>query len=186
MDSRLDALFRTTFQPAQQTDTWQGIRREEPQGEHSKKNTYKHQDEKLEEEDHATLSVMALHEFLKNLLIQAGEKMAWNVEQTMPPEDTDQAITAPLRSASATAARAYQTTARAVAGQSIDFSERPINTQTPSGPSITLSADELRTIHQLIQDIEDLGRRGISSIPLLPAETFLQSLELGVRAVSGA
>ena len=184
MDSKLDSIFRTNLQPAQQTDTWQGIRREDSQNDQHKKSTYKHKDDDESGEDQATLSVQALHEFLKNLLQQAGEKMQPAIAQIMPEDDMSDGEPAPFNPASAHAARAYQTTARAAPGQRIDFSERPsVATQTPQGPAITLSAEELRVIHKLIEDIEALGLRGIASIPLVPADSFLKSLILGVAAV---
>lgn len=186
MDSKLDSIFRTNLQPAQQTDTWQGIRREDQQGDQRKKGTYKHKDDDEFGEDQATLSVQALHEFLKNLLLQAGEKIPSGIAQIMPDDEMNDGEPAPFNPASAHAARAYQTTARATPGQRIDFSERPpAATQTPQGPAITLSAEELRVIHKLIEDIETLGQQGIASIPLVPADSFLKSLILGVAAVSG-
>jgi hypothetical protein len=185
MDSKLDSLFRTTFQPAQQTDTWQGIRREEPHNEQNKKKPRKEKEDGEFGDDEATLSVQALYEFLKNILTQAGEKMPGTIAQTMPDEELDDAPR-PVNPASAHAARAYQTTARSAPGQRIDFSERPAGVaSTPAGPALTLSAEELRTIHKLLDDIESLGRRGIGAIPLIPAESFLLSLALGVKAASG-
>jgi hypothetical protein len=180
MDSRLDSLFRTTFQPAQQTDTWQGIRREEPQNEGRKKSPHKNSAEEETEEDYATLSVLALHEFLKNLLQQAGEQQSWTIAQTLPPEEDGRAAT-PLNTASASAARAYQATAKSAPGQSVDFSERISGAAPAATAPIKLSAEELRIIHQLLDDIEALGHRGITTIALHPAENFLQSLVIGVR-----
>lgn len=187
MDSKLDSIFRTTFQPAQQTDTRQGIKRDDHQEQGRKDSGYRHKDDDEFGEDQATLSVQALHEFLKNLLMQAGEKMPAAIAQIMPDEDEmDGAHPAPQDRAAAHAARAYQTTARAAPGQSIDFSERPAAaSQTPQGPAITLSAEELRVIHKLIEDIEALGQRGIAAIPLIAADNFLESLILGVEAASG-
>lgn len=185
MDSRLDSLFRTTFQPAQQTDTRQGIRREEPQHDQQKKQKKKDGENAESGDDEATLSVQALHEFLRNILTQAGEKMPSGIHQTMPEEDRS-ASSRPADPASAHAALAYQTAARATPGRRIDFSERPGAAATPAGPAITLSAEERRTVHKLLEDIEALGQRGIGAIPLIPADSFLHSLVLGVAAVSGA
>jgi hypothetical protein len=185
MDSKLDSLFRTTFQPAQQTDTWQGIRREEPHNDQQKKHSRKEQHDDEFGDDQATLSVQALHEFLKNILAQAGEKMPAQIAQTIPEDELD-GDPRPYNEASAHAARAYQNTARHTPGQRIDFSERPAGAaETPTGPAITLSAEELRIIHSLIDDIEALGQRGIGAIPLIPAGSFLQSLVLGVKSASG-
>lgn len=186
MNSKLDSLFRTTFQPAQQTDTWQGIRREESHHDKQKKHQHKQEQDDEFGADKATLSVQALHEFLKNILTQAGEKMPAQLAHILPEEEMD-GEPRPYNEASAHAARAYQNTARHTPGQRIDFSERPAAStqQEATVPAIVLSADELRTIHKLIEDIEDLGQRGIGIIPLIPADNFLQSLTLGVAAASG-
>ncbi|MDB5490963.1 MAG: hypothetical protein JWO78_812 [Micavibrio sp.] len=185
MDSKLDSLFRTNFQPTQQTDTWQGIRREEPHDDRQKKNKRKAKEDDEFGDDEATLSVLALHEFLKNLLTQAGEKMPETLAQTLPDEELGDGPR-PYDPASAHAAKAYQTTARAAPGQRIDFSEHPAGAATaPPGPAIALSAEELRLMHKLLDDIEALGQRGIGFIPLVPADSFLESLALGVQAVSG-
>ena len=183
MDSKLDSLFRTTFQPTQQTDTWQGIRREEPHDDREQNHPKKESEKDEFGDDEATLSVQALHEFLKNILTQAGEKMPATLAQTIPDDELDGPRQ--IDPASAHAALAYQNTARHTPGQRIDFSERlPAAASAPSGPAITLSAEELRIIHKLIDDIEALGQRGIGAIPLIPAESFLRSLALGVEAAT--
>lgn len=188
VDSRLDSLFRATFQPAQQIDARLDIRREEPENEQKKKNK-KEKDESGEYgEDITTLSVVALHEFLKNLLQQAGGQFIGTAGETLQSHEGIPEDHAPIDPASAKAAQAYQTTARATPGRSIDFSDHG-NTaqpqgQTPQGPAIELGAEDLRIIHTLIEDVEALGKRGIAEIAIHPAESFLQSLVMGVKEAS--
>ncbi len=44
-----------------------------------------------------------------------------------------------------------------------------------------LKADELRTMHQLIHELDLLARKGVESLTIEKADTFLESLVLAVR-----
>lgn len=181
MDSRLDAIFRTGFQPAEKTDTWQGLKREEKTGER-KSRGHDREDEKAKApEDDAAISVAALHNFLLMLLEQSKPQG----EAPAPPATAAESELSPapspeMRRASA-AASAYQTTARTTAPRSsVSLSDTP---PPPSaGPAIALSIEEQRRIHRLLADVETLAARGIPTITLQKADTFLESLAKGVAA----
>ena len=185
MDSRLDSLFRTNFQPAQKSDTRQEIRREEPQDDRPKKDRQKKSDQPAGDDDVTTLSIVALHEFLKNLLKQSGESFFSTAGETLLSQEPGEHTDIPANPASAHAAHAYQVAARALPGQSIDFSDHRPTQPASTTPAIALSTDDLRTIHKLIEDVEALGKRGIAVIALREADSFLHSLVKGVEEASG-
>ncbi len=184
VDSRLDSIFRTTFQPAERTDTRQGIRREEPPNDQRRRHHEKQEHKETPPEDNATLSVIALHGFLNTLLLRAGEQPERSSSHAtgagqefvniVPDGDNNKAA--------ARAANAYQTTARSAPGAHINLSDSPPAATVPEGHALPLSAEELRVIHQLLHDVGILAERGIGTINLPPAERFLDSLAMGVRA----
>jgi hypothetical protein len=180
MDSRLDSIFRTNFQPAERADTWLGIRREEPQNDQRRKHSGKQIREEEETEDAATLSVLSLHGFLKMLLVQAGEQPSPPSSPAAPPERDHPVSENNASRAAARAANAYQNTARAAPGSHIDLTETAPSPAS-AGPALALSGEELRVIHQLLRDVETLAERGTATINLHPGDRFLDSLAIGVR-----
>jgi hypothetical protein len=172
MDSKLDSIFRTRFHPAEKTDTWLGIRRQDPQDDRPGKDHEDKEDNPEFGEDNTTLSVTALHGFLNSLLQQTGETQS-APEQPAPPPPT-QAAQPGYRAA----ANAYQTASHSGGPALINRTDLP---PTPSAaPSVSLSDDELQTIRRLLRDVEKLARYGGQMITLRPAATFLDSLALGV------
>jgi len=176
MDSRLDAIFRTGFRPMEKTDTWQGISREEQTDAHKRR-----EHEQKEKQDDATsddtvLSTRALHNFLLMLLLKAGETSP--APAVSAPATARPAAPGPGAQRASQAAGAYQNTARA-SSPAVSLTDLP--PQEPSGPPISLSAEELRRIHMLLKDVETLAERGIATITLRPAEDFLQSLSDAVK-----
>lgn len=181
MDSRLDSIFRTGFQPAEKTDTWQGLKREEKTGDRKSRDRDRKAETAKAPEDDATISVPALHNFLLMLLEQSkpqGETPAPTpaaVDSELSPAPSPE-----MRRASA-AASAYQTTARTTAPRSsVALSDTP--PPSSAGPAIALSIEEQRRIHRLLADVESLAARGIPTITLQKADTFLESLARGVAA----
>lgn len=177
---KLDAIFRTNLFVTERTDTSMGIRRKDPEDERHPKD---HKDQKEDDEfgeDHTTLSVSALHGFLNSLLQQAGQASSEpvpatdTVPQTPPPPPT------PAQSGYRAAANAYQSTAQAGTHSAIPLNDPPPPDQG-GAPPIVLSQEELRSIDRLLHDVEKLAARGVATITLYPAETFLQSLSLGVN-----
>lgn len=182
---KLDAIFRTGFHSVEKSDTWLGIRRQD-QGEERKPRDRAPKDEDGEfGEDHMSLSVVALHGFLHQLLQQAGAEQDQeqspliaeiNPELSETPTQDDPRYRA--------AASAYQSTAQSTNRPALNLSaadHAPAN-----APPLTLSAEELRTIHVMLGDVNILVERNIATITLRPAPTFLQSLGDGVREALGA
>jgi hypothetical protein len=117
------------------------------------------------------------------LLAQSGE----NHPPATPPNDALPEKTAalpsqnPESSRAATAANAYETTARSSQpGAAITLADTPPPVQT--GPPILLSAEERASIRALLHEVEILAQQGLSEITLRPAENFLQSLKNAVHA----
>lgn len=180
MDSKLDSIFRTNFQPAERADTWLGIRREEPQNDQRRKHAGKQIRKEEEIEDAATLSVLSLHGFLKMLLIQAGEQPSPPSLPAASPERDHPVPESNASRAAARAANAYQNTARAAPGSHIDLTETAPSPAS-TGPALALSKEELRIIRQLLRDVEILAERGTATIDLRPGSRFLDNLAIGVR-----
>lgn len=170
MDSKLDSIFRTRFHPAEKSDTWMGIRRHDPDDERRKKDREEKEDNPEFGEDNTTLSVTALHGFLMSLLPQDGAVQA----APAAPEPSEPA-TAPYRAA----ASAYQTAASSGRPSSVSMTDTP--PPSAAAPIAALSEDELRTVRQLLRDVEKLARYGGQTITLRPAATFLESLAMGVE-----
>lgn len=181
---RLDSIFRTNLYVTERTDTSMAIRRRDPQDDRQPKGGQEREEDSEFGEDHTTLSVSALHGFLNSLLQQAGQA------PHNPGQLADETATSPTppppspaQSGYRAAASAYQSTAQAGTPSAIALNDPP---PPPVTPSVTLSAEELRTIDRLLHDVETLAARGVATINLHPAENFLQSLSLGVSEALGA
>ncbi|MGZ9108876.1 MAG: hypothetical protein ACXW4B_08670 [Micavibrio sp.] len=174
MDSKLDSIFRTRFHPAEKSDTWLGIRRQDPQDDRPEKDRKDKEDDPEFGEDNTTLSVTALHGFLSTLLQQSGE-----AQTTPAPTPENPSAHAPAQPGYRAAASAYQTASQSGGPTLINRTDTPPPAASAS-PAITLSDDELQTIRRLLRDVEKLARYGGQMITLRPAATFLDSLALGV------
>lgn len=179
MDSKLDTLFRTAFRPAEKTDAWLGISRHDPDQPQRKKDENHRKESAETSTDAATISVPALHAFLKDLLQQATA--ANNPSGVLHPAEREPAPQQPVNNQAAHAVAAYQNTARHTPGGHIKLSEQA-PAQSPQGQTINLNQEEVRKIHCLLEDVQTLANRGISVITIEKAETFLESLAAGVRA----
>ena len=182
---KLDSIFRTNLYVTERTDTSMAIRRRDPQDDRQPKGGREREEDSEFGEDHTTLSVSALHGFLNSLLQQAGQapqnpgQLADETAAAAPPPSPP----SPAQSGYRAAASAYQSTAQAGTPSSIALNDPP---PPPTAPSLTLNAEELRTIDRLLHDVEMLAARGVATINLHPAENFLQSLSLGVSEALGA
>lgn len=177
MVSHLDSLFRAGFRPLEKTDTWQGIRREEETDPHKRKQRERQEKDDTPVTDDTVLSVAALHSFLVMLVEQATP-----AETRAPPPVVD-SRPAPQSLSQATcttyAASAYQSGARTAPGELLSRSDMP-PPASPVAPALALSVDDLRQIHTLIADVQHLAERGVTTITLRPAGSFLESLRNGV------
>lgn len=176
MFSQMGPLFKTALRQAERTDARLEIRRDE------KDNPAKKHDRQEDEadtnafwEDTTAVSVEALRAFLIGFLKEQGEKLneSERLNIITPPEP--QAPPHSLNPAAARAAQAYSTTASHAAPPP---PEPPQTNNDDSDQSLAelLKADELRTIHVLIYELDTLSRKGVQMLTLEKADTFLESL----------
>ncbi len=178
MFSQLGPLFRTYLRTAEPADARLEIRRDEKQKQEKK------EQEDTEDnngsvlwDDTTTVSVEALKAFLieflksRNEALLPQEQMAdASVYGSLTPESR-----APASARAARAVKAYTA-----------LSETP-PPAPPSPPAVEdvnlvdlLQADEVRTMHILIAELNGFSRRGVQTLVIEKADTFLEAL---VRAV---
>ncbi len=171
MDSRLDNVFHNVFRQTESTDTWMGIRREEPRDDPRRKKG--DEEEKKEEpkwEDNAVVSIAALKQFLTTLIAPGSEF------QKAAPTLTETHNLSPQQRRAHNAASAYQTTARHVP------SPAPVTAPEAKSDSPTLTQEENRIIHQLMNDLEVLLQNGVTSLVIQKEGSFLESLSQSAKA----
>ena len=185
MFSSLGPLFKTQLRQAEAADTRLEIRRDEKQEQGKKREPENESDEaSFLWDDSTSVSVEALRTFLIEFLKGRGEPvpeapapvgepslMAGLTPQPRPPAS----------SRAAAAVKAYT----AMSGQQQHF-EPPSPPQEPETPEDVdlvslLKADELRTIHVLIGELDILARKGVQTLVIEKADTFLESLVQAVR-----
>ncbi|MCI5060112.1 MAG: hypothetical protein MRY79_03465 [Alphaproteobacteria bacterium] len=187
MFSQLGPLFKTTFRHAESNDTRQKIPHEErDKGRKKREEDEQKASESQKWEDNTTVSVEALRAFLVNFLktlpggkesLELTKSAAQNTGKgsVRPPEKSR-----PTRTRDAKAARAYQ----AMAEKSQEVAPAPTTQANPRKNQPTadlLQSQELRDIHQLITDLDDLSNKGVQILQIKPASTFLESLKQAVR-----
>lgn len=174
MDSRLDQIFRTSFRQTESADTWMGIRREEPQDQHGRKKKNDEDKDKPAWEDETVVSIAALKQFLTSLIAPASPFMPPPVASAAashgpPPLSVQQ-------QQAHHAAQAYQNTARHAPVPVIPPPSEPPRTEPPSS-SPTLSTEENRTIHQVLDLLDQLLASGVSTLTIQKEGSFLESLK---------
>lgn len=176
MFSQLGPLFKTTFRQAEANDTRQAIPHDERD-----KNKRKEEEENTTAEtkdlwtDDTSVTVDALQAFLINFLNDLSTEdneteQTQNIEQDLsarPPEKIR-----PTNTKNAKAVRAYQ--ARA------EGSYTPAQTTLKQNTEPTLQSKELRDIYRLISDLNILSQRGVQSLSILQADSFIESLKNAV------
>lgn len=168
MDSRLDSIFRTTFRQTESTDTWMGIRREEPRDDQRrKKDEDDDKKEKPQWEDDTVVSISALRQFLSTLIAADSPLQQ---PQSSPSPVTDMPPPSSQQQRAHNAASAYQNTARHTALTPAPPAAEPI-------PAPALSSEENRAIYQLINDLDILQQNGMTSLQIQKEGSFLESLQ---------
>lgn len=170
MDSRLDSLFKNTFRQTERTDTWMGIRREEPRDDQRRKNDdHKDDEDKTVWEDNMAVSIASLRQFLLSLLeSQAPDPQDKGAQTSEAPEEHPLTTT---QQKTHKAINAYQTTARHSTPTPPPVAEAPVK---PNPAALT--QEENRDIYQLLQDLDNLLAQGITSLTIQKDGSFLQSL----------
>lgn len=174
MDSRLDSIFRTTFRQTESADTWMGIRREDPHDDRKRKSSDDDQKkDKPQWEDDTVVSIAALKQFLSTLIAPDSVYQA----QSPAPAVPTQATLSTQQQRAHNAASAYQSTARhAAPGTTMTPPSSP-----PSAVNNTLSQEENRVIHQLLNDLDLLLQEGVTSLTIQKEGSFLESLQRAAR-----
>jgi hypothetical protein len=183
--SQLGPLFKTTLRQAEQADTRLQIRREEKDDPGKKQDS----EDQAEEtgglwEDSTEVSVGALRTFLIEFLRGRGE----NIPEKAPLNSENVSISNPLdveasppATPAARAAKAYSSV------QNQTYSAPPVPVAPPEPPAeevdlvSLLEADELRTIHVLIRELDQLAGKGVQTLIIEKADSFLQALVAAVR-----
>jgi hypothetical protein len=183
--SQLGPLFKSQLRQAEKSDARLEIRRDEKQ-EHGKKQEQEEEavDTSALWEDSTAVSVEALKAFLVEFLKSRGDEVPEAPETSAV--ETDIALTPeyrpPVNTRTAQAVKAYgamaaQTAAPAPPPEPLEnkASEEPIDLVS------LLKADEVRTMHVLITELDMLSRKGVQTLIIEKADTFLEALVLAVR-----
>jgi hypothetical protein len=184
MFSQLGPLFKTTFRQAESNDTRLAI----PHDEREKRRRKEEEEQKKEAsgdfwEDNTSVTVSALRaflvSFLKTLLGQqdgAALRTAQEKENlsVRPPEKNR-----PTNTQNAKAVRAYQSMAEKTQSQAPAPSEKKAEKIEPTAD--LLQSEELRDIHKLIDDLEELEREGVQDLQIQKANSFIDSMKNAVK-----
>lgn len=186
MFSQLGPLFKSTLRQAEQADTRLQIRREDKEN-HGKKDDFEEEtaDTSALWEDSTQVSVEALRTFLIEFLKTKGETTPETV--SVPNENAsimsglEPEYRPPVTNRAARAVKAYSSM------QSQNYDPPPTLLAAPPAAVeevdlvSLLKSDELRTIHVLIAELDMLAGKGIQTLTIEKADTFLESLVLAVR-----
>lgn len=184
MFSQLGPLFKTHLRQAEKSDARLEIRRDE-RNEHGKR-----QEKEPEEEDTSGLwvdstevSVDALKAFLVGFLTSRGDDVPEAQGATMEHAAPSPEYRPPVNTRTARAVKAYSS----MAAQSAPPPPPPEPTENKASEEAVnlidlLAADELRTMHALITELDALARKGVQTLTIEKADSFLSALVMAVRA----
>ena len=182
MFSRLGPLFRTTFRQAESNDTRQHIPHEErDQGRRKRDEERKPDIDSDPWVDNTSVGVPALRTFLIDFLKTSfdGENVALPEEDSAkkplaarPPEKSR-----PTSTKNARAVRAYQSMAEKSQNQPPLAQETQIRKERDVD---LLESKELRDIYQLIDDLDFLAAKGVTTLNIMKADSFIESLKNAV------
>lgn len=189
MLSQLGPLFKTTFRQAESNDTRQAIPHDERDQRRKKKEEERPKEQHSDFwEDNTSVSVGALRIFLIDFLKTmpgATDTAARAAPQTAADDHIEATSQNPAQpqSANARAAEAYQSTARHV-HEATTMPKPPADKEKPNNEPTAdkLQSKEIRDIHTLISELEDLNRRGVHDLHIERADSFLESLKNAVQA----
>jgi len=180
MFSQLGPLFKTTFRQAESNDTRQAI----PHDERDKGRRKREEEEQKEEntdlwQDNMSVTTGALRAFLINFLkTMPGAEDVSLVEEDKPLSARPHERSRPTNTRNAKAVRAYQ----AMAEQGAERAPTPKKEDKRVEPTADLlQSQELRDIHQLIDDLDVLHNRGVTDLRIQQSESFIQSLKNAVK-----
>lgn len=186
MFSTLGPLFKTMFRQAEHADARLEIRRDEKRdGRKSAEFEDKEEDGGLWE-DSTDVSVSALKMFLQNFASGKTQAVAGQTEKqenqlASPPSPAPAA--APGTPANTMTARAIGAYQHAAPKSAIT---PPPAAQKPQSDADLMSGEDMRIIYQLMSDLDDISARGIETLHIQKAPTFLESLTNAVNAVKNS
>jgi hypothetical protein len=182
--SQLGPLFRTHLRQAEKTDTRLEVRRDDSK-DHGKKHGHQAETEDSNAlwEDSTSVSIEALRAFLVEFLKSRGnavpEARNENSDNTLIPGLIPE-YRPPASNRAAQAVKAYSS----MAGQ--PFHAPSPETTEPSAPAESdlidlLKRDDVRTMNALITELDALALKGVQTLTIEKADTFVESLVLAVR-----
>lgn len=186
MFSQLGSIFKTHLRQAEKSDTRLEIRRDEKQDQ-GKKQEFETADEDTSAlwEDSTTVSVEALKSFLVEFLKSRGDE----VPEAQAPVAGDADYSSltpeyrpPVNTRTARAVKAYSSMAAQTSPSVLPPEPPETNASEQVDLVSLLAADEVRTMHLLISELDALTRRGVTTLTIEKADTFLEALVLAVRA----
>lgn len=177
MFSSLGPLFKASFRQTEQTDTRQSIIREEKEeGRRKKREENPVKDDEFWE-DSTSVSVDALRTFLMNFLKGATLTDKIRENETPPPVRMPEERT-PADTRTARALDAYQSMA-----EKTRASTPPPDMPAPQSEVDLVTSEEIRLMHELIKDLEILSARGVETLKIEPAGSFLAALRNAIIVV---
>ncbi len=184
MFSQLGPLFKTTFRKAESNDTRQNIPHDERDKGRKKREELEKEEEKLDLwEENPSVTVDALRTFLIDFLkTLPGAEDSALVQSTQTPSSTSSRPlekTRPTSTRNAKAVRAYQ--AMAAKSQNQQTPKEPPEETRKEPTADLLESQELRDIHKLIEDLDKLKNRGVTTLHIHKADSFVDSLTNAVR-----
>ena len=184
MFSQLGPLFRTHLRQAERSDARLDIPHEEKHDQGKKQEAEKpEEDTAALWEDSTQVSIEALRTFLSDFLKSRGEKPQEGPAAVADEGDVYAGLQPqsrpPANPAAARAVKAYTAMA------SHSFEPPPYVAQTNAPETIDLAdllkADEVRTMYSLIAELDQMSRRGLQTLTIEKADTFLEALVEAVR-----
>lgn len=184
MFSQLGPLFKTHLRQAEKSDARLEIRRDEKQDPGKRQEAEDEGDDTSALwEDSTAVSVEALKAFLVEFLKSRGDEVpeapedAADISLSHTPE-----YRPPMNNRAAQAVKAYSS----MAAQTAQPTQPPSEPEPPQAEAVDLvsllAADEVRTMHVLITELDALSRKGVQTLIIEKADTFLEALVLAVRA----
>lgn len=183
MFSQLGPLFKTHLRQAEKSDARLEIRRDDPHDQRKKQDDGGDEDDTSALwEDSTSVSVEALKSFLAEFLRTRGEEVS---KPQTHAEDVPALAPEYRPPASTRAARAVAAYGASAAHAAPSAEPPPPEVIEPPRPAVDLvdllRADEVRTMHVLIAELESLSRRGVQTLTIDKAETFLEALVMAVH-----
>ncbi|MEZ5903537.1 MAG: hypothetical protein R3D88_09615 [Alphaproteobacteria bacterium] len=183
MFSQLGPLFKTTFRQAESNDTRQAIPHEEKdkgqkkRGEENKKET-----DGEAWVDNTSVSVGALRAFLINFLKTAPETQNSDIINPSTPQNTysqrPPETKRPTSTKNAKAVRAYQS----MAAKARQDNPPPVEEENERRKLTVndIESKELRDIYNLIDDLDKIANKGVETLNIQKADTFVEALKNAV------